>query len=203
MASPDHAVDVFELDATALGKAGVNAVRATFGIVGFLAFAAGIALLVWPGKTITVVAAILGVVVAFSGIARLALGIFSRGLSAAHRVLDIVLGVVVLLSGVIVLRNLAASAAALLLIAVLAIGISWIIEGVLAIVESGRGRSRAAGVTFGLLSILAGIFVLVWPGLSILAFATLAAVSLIILGISGLMRAAAFGKTEAAAPKPA
>lgn len=194
MASSEQVVDVFELNPADLGKTGVNAVRAAFGLVGILALAAGIALLVWPGKTIAVVAGIVGIFLVISGIARLALGIFSRGLSAGHRILDLVLGVVVLLAGVIVLRNLSASASALLLIAVLALGISWIVEGILSIVESGRSGNGAAGVVFGVFAILAGIAVLIWPGLTAVAFATLISIALIVLGIIGIGRAFTFGK---------
>ena len=195
MSRSEQVVDAFELDPAELGKAGVNAVRAAFGLVGILAVAAGVALFVWPDKTITVVAAIVGTFLVISGIARLALGIFSRGLSAGHRILDLVLGVVVLLAGIIVLRNLSTSAEALLLIAVLAIGISWIIEGIMAIVESGRSGNGAAGVAFGVFAILAGIAVMVWPGLTAIAFATLISIALIVLGIVGIGRAFSFGKS--------
>lgn len=194
MSSSELVVDAFELDPNELGKAGTNAVRAAFGLVGILAVAAGIALFVWPDKTITVIAAIVGTFLVISGIARLALGIFSRGLSAGHRILDLVLGVVVLLAGIIVLRNLSTSAEALLLIAVLAIGISWIIEGIMAIVESGRNGNGAAGVVFGVIAILAGIAVLAWPGLTAVAFATLISIALIVLGVVGIGRAFTFGK---------
>ena len=187
-------VDVFELDPDSLGKNGINAVRAAFGLVGILAVALGITLLVWPGKTVAVVAGITGIYFIFAGIARLALSIFSSGLSAGHRILGIVLGLIVLLAGIIVLRNIQTSAGVLLLIAVIALGFAWIVDGIMAIVESGNSRSRGLGITFGIFSILAGIAVLVWPGFVALSFAILIGIALTILGVIGIVRAFTFGK---------
>ncbi len=187
-------VDVFELDPDSLGKNGINAVRAAFGLVGILSVALGITLLVWPGKTIAVVAGIAGIYFIFAGIARLALSIFSSGLSAGHRILGIVLGLVVLLAGIIMLRNIHTAAATLVLIAVIALGFAWIVDGIMAIVESGKSRSRGLGITFGIFSILAGIAVLVWPGFVALSFAILVGITLTILGVVGIVRAFTFGK---------
>jgi len=187
-------VDVFELDPEALGKNGINAVRAAFGLVGILAVALGITLLVWPDKTIAVVAGIAGIYFIFAGIARLALSIFSSGLSAGHRILGIVLGLIVLLAGIVMLRNIHAAAAVLLLIAVIALGFAWIVDGIMAIVESGKSSSRGLGITFGIFSIVAGIAVLVWPAFVALSFAILVGITLTILGVVGIVRAFTFGK---------
>ena len=184
-------VDVFELDPSGLGKNGINAVRAAFGLVGILGVALGVALLVWPGKTIGVAVAIAGIYFIIAGIARIALSIFSRGLGAGHRIL----GLVVLLAGVVVLRNLDTSTEVLVLIAVIALGFAWIVDGIMSIVESGkRDRSRGAGIAFGIFSILAGIVVLVWPAGTALAFAILFGIILTILGVTGIVRAFTFGK---------
>ena len=187
-------VDVFELDPDSLGKNGINAVRAAFGLVGILAVALGITLLVWPGKTVAVVAGITGIYFIFAGIARLALSIFSSGLSAGHRILGIVLGLIVLLAGIVMLRNIHAAAAVLLLIAVIALGFAWIVDGIMAIVESGKSSSRGLGITFGIFSIVAGIAVLVWPAFVALSFAILVGITLTILGVVGIVRAFTFGK---------
>lgn len=188
-------VDVFEFDPNSLGKSGVNAVRAAFGLVGILSLLLGIALLVWPGKTVAVVAGIVGVYFIIAGIARLALSIFSRGLTAGHRILGLVLGVIVLIAGIVILRNLEAATSVLVLIAVLAMGIGWIVDGIIALVESGRGnRSAGLGIAFGIFSILAGIVVLVWPGWTALAFAVLVGITLAVLGVVGIVRAFTFGK---------
>lgn len=192
-------LDVFEFDPTSLGKSGINAVRAAFGLVGILALGLGIALLVWPGKTIAVAAGIAGVYFIVAGIARLALAIFSRGLSAGHRILGIVLGIIILLAGIVILRNLDTATAVLLLIAVIAMGIGWIVDGIMAIVESGRNGRGGVGVAFGIFGIIAGVIVLVWPEWTALALAVLIGITLSILGVVGIVRAFTFGKGAAIA----
>ena len=188
-------IDVFELDPSELGKNGINAVRAAFGLVGLLGLGLGVALLVWPGKTVAVFAGILAIYFIISGIARIALSIFSSGIGAGHRILGLVLGLIVFLAGIIVLRNLAASAGVLAIIAAIALGIAWIIDGIMALIESGkRDGSRGVGIAFGIFSILAGVVVLIWPGWTILAFSILIGISLVILGVMGVVRAFTFGK---------
>jgi uncharacterized membrane protein HdeD (DUF308 family) len=188
------ATDVFELDPSALSKNGINAVRAAFGLVGILAFALGVTLLVWPGKTLAVVAGIAGIYFIIAGIARLALSIFSSGLGAGHRILGLVFGLILLLAGIVVLRNIHAATGVLLLVAVVALGFAWIVDGIMAIVESGKGDSRGLGITFGVFSILAGIAVLVWPGATAFVFALLFGIVLVVLGVVGVSRAFTFGK---------
>lgn len=193
-------VDVFELDPSELGKNGINAVRAAFGLVGILGIGLGIALLMWPGKTLAVFAGILAVYFLISGIARIALSIFSSGIGAGHRILGLVLGLIVFLAGIIVLRNLDTSTGVLAIIAALALGIAWIVDGIMALIESGkRDGSRGVGIAFGIFSILAGVVVLIWPGWTILAFAVLIGISLVILGVMGVVRAFTFGKDAKAA----
>lgn len=192
-------VDVFELDPAALGKNGINAVRAAFGLVGILGLALGIALLVWPGKTVAVVAGIAGIYFIFAGIARLALSIFSSGLSAGHRILGLILGLIILLAGIVVLRNLATATTVLVTIAVIVMGFAWIVDGIMAIVESGKSSSRGLAITFGVFAILAGIVVLVFPMGTALAFAILIGITLAILGVLGIVRAFTFGKDVATA----
>ena len=187
-------VDVFELDPSALGRNGINAVRAAFGLVGILGVALGLALLFWPGKTVAVGFAIAGIYFIFAGIARLALSIFSRGLSGGHRILGLILGLLILSFGIIVLRNLDGATTILLLILVLALGFSWIIQGIMAMVESGKSGGGGVAIAFGVFSIIAGIVVLAWPGWTALAFAVFAGITLVVLGVLGIVRAFTFGK---------
>lgn len=194
MASSNVSIDVFELDPATMGRNAVNAVRTAFGIVGLLSVALGVVLLVWPGKTAVVITAIIGIYALVAGIARTGLGIFSRGISGGHRTLNIILGLVLLIAGIVALRNLDAAAATVVLIAVIVLGISWIIEGIVALVESGSTRSRGWAVTYGIISILAGIAVLAWPGMTAVVFAWIAGIMFLVLGIFGIVRAFTFGK---------
>jgi len=193
--------DHFAIDAKKLTASAINGIRAAFGVGGVVALILGILLLVWPGKTITIAAVLLGIYFLISGIVRLALGIFSRGISGGMRTLDILLGLLLVGAGVIALRNSASTAAALLVLLVVVIGIGWIIEGVLAIVESRGAASQAWAITLGVLSIIAGIIVLVIPGWSAVWLLLFAGITLIVLGIIGIVRAFTFGRAVLKAAK--
>lgn len=186
-------IDVFELDPAALTRTAINGIRVAFGVVGILTLGLGIALLVWPGRTLAVGTAMIGIYLVIAGIARLAMGIFSRGLSGGHRTLGILMGLLLILAGVVALRNLTATTAVLLVIAAITVGFGWIIEGVMALVES-RGTSRGWGIFFGIVSILAGLTVIVIPGWSASVFILLTAVMFIVLGVVGVIRAFTFGR---------
>ncbi|HEY5224008.1 MAG TPA: DUF308 domain-containing protein [Microbacteriaceae bacterium] len=184
----------FAIDATKLAKSAINGIRVAFGIGGVVALILGVVLLVWPDKSLGAVAIILGIYFLISGVVRLALGIFSKGISGGMRTLDILLGVLLIIAGIIVLKNVAASAAALLILVVAVIGVGWIIEGVLSIVESRGAPSAGWAITSGIISILAGILVLAIPGWSALWLIIVAGIVLIVLGIIGIVRAFTFGR---------
>lgn len=194
MAQSTARIDVFELDPAELTRSAINAIRVSFGIVGIIGIALGFALLFWPGKSAAVVAALIGIYVLVAGIVRVGMGVFSRGISGGRRTLDILLGLVLVIVSVVALRNLTAAAATILLIAMIVLGISWVIEGIVAFIESGKGSSRGWAITYGIISLLAGIAVLVWPGWTVVALAALAGITFIVLGILGVVRAFTFGK---------
>jgi uncharacterized membrane protein HdeD (DUF308 family) len=75
---------------------------------------------------------------------------------------------------------------------------------VISIAESSRAASSGWAIAFGVLSILAGIVVLVLPASSAAFLLIFAAVALIVLGIIGIVRAFTFGRAVLAAmPKTA
>lgn len=192
--SAERARGDFAIDATNLAKSAINGIRVAFGIGGVVALILGIVLLVWPEKSLGAVAIILGIYFLISGVVRLALGIFSKGISGGMRTLDILLGVLLIIAGIIVLKNVTASAAALLILVVAVIGIGWIIEGVLSIVESRGAPSAGWAITSGIISIIAGIVVLAVPGWSAVWLILVAGIVLIVLGIIGIVRAFTFGR---------
>lgn len=187
-------VEEFSLDAQHLSKSAINAVRVAFGVAGVVALVLGIVLLVEPVKTFTVVAIILGINFLVVGIVRVALSIFTSGASAGLRVLNILFGVLLIIVGIVAIKNSAVAAELLVIFVVVLIGIGWIIEGVLALVESGKSESRSWAIIFGVISVLAGITVLLVPVPSALVLILISGISLVALGIVGILRAFTFGK---------
>lgn len=198
--SSDELSDELTLDPQDLSPAAVRLVRITFGFSGVVAAILGILLLVVPGRTLHLAAILLGVHFVVTGAMRIGLGAFGRLPGTQHRVLAIVLGAIVLVAGIIILRDAAAAVATLLIIIVLFAGIGWILDGIMAIVESGRAESRTWSVLFGVVSILAGIVVLAMPGWSARWLVIFAAIGLIVTGVAAVVRAFSFGRRNVTGP---
>jgi uncharacterized membrane protein HdeD (DUF308 family) len=200
--SGDPLLHEFSLTADGLARSAVNGIRAALGISGAVAVILGVVLLFWPAKTLSVMAVLLGIYFVIAGIARLAIGIFSRGISGGIRVLSLVFGALLIFVGVLALKNSSAAAATLVIFAIAFIGVGWIIEGVVVIAESARAASSGWAIAFGILSIIAGIVVLVLPAASATFLLLFAAVALIVIGIVGIVRAFTFGRGVPATMAP-
>lgn len=195
MSIPESAVHDFSLDAKNMTRSAINFIRATLGIGGIAALVLGILLLVWPIHTLAVFTVFLGIYFLITGVVRLAIGIFSSGISAGMRTLNIILGLLLVIIGIISLRNLQSATTVLLIFIVALVGVGWIIEGVLALVESRNSSSKGWAIFFGIISIIAGIVFLSLPLTSALVLIIFAAIALIVLGIIGIVRAFTFGRS--------
>ena len=82
----------------------------------------------------------------------------------------------------------------LLVVVAIIIGVAWIMEGVLALLESGSAQSRGWAIAFGIISLLAGIIVLVTPAWSAVMLMVFTGASLVVMGIVSLVRAFTFGR---------
>ena len=123
------------------------------------------------------------------------MSLFAFGrLSTGWRILSILFSVLLLVGSIFMFRNSTVAGEALLLTIVFVVGISWIIEGILALTESGFARSQGWAIFLGIISVLAGISVLAVPTWSAVVLMTFTGISLVITGISSLARAFTFGK---------
>lgn len=167
----------------------IKAMAWIIGLSAGFSLALGIALVAWPGATLKVGAALLAINFVLGGVLRIVISILRSGYSGGMRAVSLIFGVLLLLGGVVMLRNLGASAAVLLLLATLMVGLGWIIEGVMALVDSNSARSRGWAIALGILSILAGIVVVAIPGWTAALFVWFTAIMLIVIGALGLVRA--------------
>ena len=182
------------LDAESLTRSAIKGIRGLFGITGFFALAIGIALLVWPGATLRVAATLMALYFVVDALMRLCMAITTPLLSTGWRILSILFSVLLLVGGIFMFRNSTVAGEALLITIVFVVGISWIIEGILALTESGFARSQGWAIFLGIISVLAGISVLAVPTWSAVVLMTFTGISLVITGISSLARAFTFGK---------
>ena len=150
-----------------------------FGIITVLI---GIATLVWPGRTLVVVAVLFGIQLIVMGIFRFVGAFASDDLTGGTRVLLALLGVLSLIIGLYAVRHVLVTLLALALL----LGIFWIASGAVELFTALSHRTmRGRGWTafMGILSILAGIVVLSYPGISLLVLAVVLSIWLLVFGV--------------------
>lgn len=149
-------------------------------VSGVIAILLGGALLLWPGKTLTVVGFLIGIWMLFFGIMRFLIALF--GGDTDGRWVLMIVGVVGIVLGIVVMRNPSETIAIIVLIT----AIFWIISGLVDIFR-GIGDSdmdnRGWVIAGGALAIAAGAVVLLWPAASVLVLAVIAGVFFIVDGV--------------------
>lgn len=187
-------ISPFKLAEEWLPKKAKNAIRGTYAILGIAAIILGLALLIWPGATLKVAAIALGAYFVVSGVVRIVTAIVELGLPGGWRVLDILIGLMLSVGGVVMLKNAALSGATLAVLITMVVGLGWMLEGVMALVESWRMPSSAWAVIYALLSIAAGFIVLFSPISSTTWLILFGGCALVVIGIVAIVRAFMFGK---------
>jgi uncharacterized membrane protein HdeD (DUF308 family) len=148
---------------------------------GIVTLAAGIAALVWPGVTLLAVAILFGVQLIFFGVFRFVSAFVPDEGSGGRRVLMALLGVLALIVGLYALRHVLLTIVALALL----LGIFWVVNGAteLFLALSHREIPERGWTAFaGVLSLVAGIILLVYPAISVVALAVVVGVWLVVFG---------------------
>jgi len=171
-----------------------NAIRGVYGVLGVMAIVLGIALLIWPGVTLKIAAVALGAYFVISGVIRIVTAIVELGLPGGWRVLDILVGLLLTVGGVVMLKNATLSGAMLAVLVTMVVGLGWMMEGVMALVESWHMPSSAWAVIYALISIVAGCIMLFSPLASTGWLILFGGCALVALGIVAIVRAFTFGK---------
>ena len=152
---------------------------------GILSLAVGVVALVWPGKTVIVVAIVFAIWLIVSGIFSLVRG-FAHGLTGGMRALYIITGILSLVLGIFAIRGEFQE----LYILSLFIGIGFLFRGFASLFlgfESKEGRG--SNIFFGIVMIIGGVVVLVWPGISLVTLTWVVGIWLIIIGIYEIIAA--------------
>ena len=140
-----------------------------------------------PGGSLNVVAVLLGVLALISGIFQL-VRVFDR--AEPHRVWLGISGFVFVVVGVVLIRHLHLTVALIGLL----VGITWIVQGVAALIAAFSGAREGAvwwGV-FGAISLIAGIVVTANPSTSITVLAALLGIWFIVMGVFEIIGAFLF-----------
>jgi uncharacterized membrane protein HdeD (DUF308 family) len=143
---------------------------------------AAIAVLAWPGETLLVLAVLFGIQLIVSGIFRFVTALAIDDVSGGTRVLLALLGVLSVIVGLWAVRHVLLTLLALTVF----LGIFWVVNGFIELFTalSHRGLpERGWTAVMGLLSVLAGIVVLAYPGLTLVGLAVVLGVWLAIFGV--------------------
>ena len=169
-------------------------------ILGTVTLFLGIIVSFHPAGSLNVVAILLGLLMIFSGIFHL-VRLFGPG--EVHRVWLGITGLMFIVIGVVLIRHLNLTLALIGLY----VGITWIVQGVTALIEGiggfrdGAREGRGWWIAFGVLSLIAGIVVTATPTTSITVLALLIGIWSIVIGIfeiiGGLMLRRAASHMEA------
>jgi len=154
------------------------------GIRGLLAVVFGVLVLAWPGITLLALTYVFAAYVLVDGIGMIVTGVRARG---GRRWFYVLAGVVGVIAG------LAAAfwPEVTLLVLVVWAGAWAVVTGVLEIAAavSAEGSDRWLTALAGVLSIVAGLFILIWPGIGALALATVLGIYALAAGLSLLWAA--------------
>jgi uncharacterized membrane protein HdeD (DUF308 family) len=167
---------------------------------GVLTLLAGVAVLAWPGRTLIVVAVLFGVQLIVSGIFRFVAAFAADELTGGSRVLLAVLGVLSLIIGLYAVRHVLVTLLALALL----LGIFWIVNGAMELfiaLSHQEMANRGWSAVTGIVSIIAGIIVLAYPGISLLVLAVVLSVWLLFYGVMEITMAFRSGPS-ATRPEP-
>jgi uncharacterized membrane protein HdeD (DUF308 family) len=148
---------------------------------GVITVATGVAALAWPGRTLVVVAVLFGIQLIVTGIFRFVAAFGADDASGGSRVLLALLGVLSLIIGLYAVRHLLVTLLALALL----LGIFWVASGVVELFTALSHRAmRGRGWTalMGILSVVSGLVILAYPGISLLVLAVVLSVWLLVFG---------------------
>ena len=147
--------------------------------LGVLTLILGIIVSFHPAGSLNVLAVLLGILMIFSGIFHL-IRVFDP--EESHRVWLGIAGLLFIVIGVVLIRHLHLTLAIIGLV----IGITWIVQGLAALIggiSGGAREGRAWWIIFGAVSLIAGIVVVSTPTSSLNVLAVLLGIWFIIMGI--------------------
>jgi uncharacterized membrane protein HdeD (DUF308 family) len=139
----------------------------------------GVLVLAWPDKTLGLLSVLVGIHLLVFGLFRLIRAFADDAISPGFSALIGILGMVV---GVVVVRNPFETAVVLATL----LGVVWIVIGAIDVLSAIADRSIhdrwLVGVA-GLISGVAGLIVVSWPGPSVTVIAVIAGIYLVVIGL--------------------
>ena len=133
---------------------------------GLITIGLGLVLVLWPDETLKVLAVLIGIQFILTGIFRLVLAVASRSLDGGSRAITGLFGALAIVLGLLCLR----SPLQTVLVIGMILGVWWLAAGLVDIIgaiRSSGSHRRGWDLGLGVLSTLAGTFLLVNPEISL------------------------------------
>lgn len=147
--------------------------------LGIVSIIIGLIAIIWPGATILVLAVLVAVWLIVSGIFQIVRG-FAHGLSGGMRALLFIGGALSLILGLFAISGIWQAVEILAIF----IGIGFLFRGFgLLFSASEIAAGRGWSIFGGIIMLIGGVVILVWPGISLVTLAWVAGIWLIIGGI--------------------
>ncbi len=137
----------------------------------------GILLLVWPSRTLEVIAILLGIELLLVGAIQIGVAL---GEHPGSRAGPLLLGALAGVAGLIVIRRPGGS----LLVIALAVGIYLVLSGVMKLVSAFEASAGRGWLLLGAgLDLAIGVVIVAWPKFGVSSFAVLLGIALVIRGV--------------------
>jgi len=168
-------------------------------VIGILSVVIGIMILVWPGPTLVVAGILFGFYLLFSGVLQL-VAAMGPHVGTGMRVLSLVSGILSFILAVFCFRHIGES----LVLLALWIAVSWLFRGMAVLIGGAETPVGTGGkgwtIFFGIMLLLGGVVLVVWPIHSIAALTIVTGWWLLFMGIMEVVQA--FGVRSAAKQAP-
>lgn len=164
---------------------------------GVIALIVGLAILIWPLKSAAVVTLFIAIYTLVVGVVEIVLAIVSKHRGVWLRIGTAVLGVLFIVASISAFANLSSTAVLLAVFVTFMLGISWVLDGILTLFGLSRGGesetqapqvSKGWAVAYAILSIIAGVVVLLSPLLTAVWLWLFIGISLVVFGIVQIVR---------------
>lgn len=167
----------------------ITAAKTVLIVSGAIAAIVGVLILVWPEKVAVALTLIIAIYTLVAGLLYLALTFVSKDAGVWQRIGSGLLGVIYIVAAIVAFANLQVTAAVLAVVLATVVGILWIVEGIITFVLVRNLPSKLWPIIYGILSVVAGVLLIISPLWGALVLGWFIGFSLLVLGVVQIVRA--------------
>lgn len=164
-------------------------VRRTIGIDGLISTIIGAFITIWPEKSASFVAGMIGFAFFAIGVSKLLVSIRDTEQGRSNRIIGIIMSILYMVAGLFIFLDLETATLSLLVVVGVFTGLTWAIEGVVQMIIINRwGSNRVWPFISALISFLAGLTLVFSPFFGGLLLWEFLGIMLLVVGIVKLVQ---------------